>query len=58
MPGPDEAEAGISPNPAQASKNKACSKISVKFLTSSLLEILFWAYLSCENPLFIPAEIH
>lgn len=58
MPGPDEAEADSSPNPAQGSKNTACSKISVKFLTSLLLEILFWAYLGCENPLFILAEIH
>lgn len=58
MPGPDEADADVSPNPAEGSKNNACSKISVKSLTSLLTEILFWAYLGCENPLFIPAEIH
>lgn len=58
MSGLDEAEADVSLNPAQGSKNKACSKISVNFLASSLLEILFWAYLGCENSLFIPAEIH
>lgn len=58
MPGPDEVEAAVSLNPAQGSKNKPCSKISVKFLTSSLPEILFWPYLGCENALFIPVEIH
>lgn len=41
VPGIDEAEADVSPNPAQGSKNEACSKVSVKFLTSPLLEISF-----------------
>jgi len=58
MPGPHEEEADISPNPDQGSKNKSSLKISVKFVASSLLEILFRAYLGCENPLFMPAEIH